>query len=82
MLLSDKNDIYFYRWTDYKGLKEPKKLVWNVMCEDWNSRNIVVFNIFEHGGFFNDLLNIKKEMKQFNLRKKLLRFLKKKLLVL
>lgn len=64
-MLTEKSDTCFYRYgKTYDDLKDTKNLVWNVMYEDWNARKIVVFNIFEHGGFFNDLLNIKKEMKK------------------
>ncbi len=60
----EQKDLSYYRWgKNYDELKEPKKLVWNVLYEDWNAREIVVFNIFEHYSFFNDLIGIKKEMK-------------------
>ena len=66
-MLTEKSDTCFYRYgKTYDDLKDTKNLVWNVMHEDWNARKIVVFNIFEHGGFFEDLIRIKKEMqKQF-----------------
>lgn len=64
-MLTDKNEVSFYRYgKNYDDLKEPKKLVWNVMYEDWNSKKIIVSNIFEHYSFFNDLINIKKELKK------------------
>lgn len=62
---AERKDLSYYRWgKNYDELKEPKKLVWNVFYEDWNAREIVVFNIFEHYSFFNDLIGIKKEMKK------------------
>lgn len=64
-MLTDKSEISFYRYgKNYDDLNEPKKLVWNVVYEDWSARKVVVFNIFEHGSFFNDLINIKKELKK------------------
>lgn len=29
-------------------------LEWNVLYEDWNTREITSFNIFNHSGFYND----------------------------
>lgn len=31
-----------------------KPLVWNVFYEDFNARRIVTYNIFNHGGFYDD----------------------------
>ena len=36
-------------------------LNWNVFVEDINARRIITFNIFEHGGFFNDCIRLAKE---------------------
>lgn len=32
-----------------------KKLVWNVIVEDSNSREITIYNVFDHGGFITDI---------------------------
>ena len=37
------------------------KLVYNVYMENFNNRSIEVLNIFEHGGFYQSLIRIKKE---------------------
>ena len=64
-MLTDKSEISFYRYgKNYDDLNEPKKLVWNIVYEDWSARKVVVLNIFEHCSFFNDLINIKKELKK------------------
>ncbi len=64
-MLTDKSEINFYRYgKNYDDLNEPKKLVWNIVYEDWSARKVVVLNIFEHCSFFNDLINIKKELKK------------------
>lgn len=33
-------------------------MVWNVYCEDFNRRAIVKYNIFDHGGFAQDVKNM------------------------
>ena len=39
------------------------KLVWEVYIENINKRQIELYNIFKHGGFKADLINIYKEEK-------------------
>lgn len=39
-------------------------LVYNVYLEDINAHEIKSYNIFEHEGFYNDLLKIKKQFKK------------------
>lgn len=38
-----------------------KELVYNVFREDFNARKIVIYNIFNHSSFYEDLLKIKKK---------------------
>ena len=66
----NKDEITYY--TYYVGRKEKnykpetKKLVWNVFEEDWNGKRIRVYNVFDHGRFFNDLIKIKRKYKEFD----------------
>ena len=39
------------------------KLVWNVYTEDWNSNQIEIHNIFDHGRFWEDCIKAKKKFK-------------------
>lgn len=48
----------------YDELKQEKKLVWNVIYENLNTRKIEIFNIFEHFGFLAYLVNIKQKLKK------------------
>lgn len=45
---------------DYTKLNS-NKLEWNVFVEDFNRRDIVVYNIFQHGGFSDALQKIAKQ---------------------
>ena len=36
-------------------------MIWNVFCEDFNNRAIVKYNIFNHGGFAQDVNKLLKE---------------------
>ena len=64
---TDNRDLFFYRYNNsYEDLKNNNQLIWNVLYEDWSAKQIVVFNIFEHGNFLVELINSKKELqKQF-----------------
>lgn len=42
-----------------------KKLVWNVFIENINAGKIEIYNIFDHYRFMNDLVDIKKNCKEF-----------------
>lgn len=52
-----------------------KQLKWNVYVYSFNSRQIVTFNIFDHGRFKDDVLKIPKKigLDDFNLFKEQLR---------
>lgn len=39
------------------------ELIWNVYISDFNSKEIKVHNVFNHAGFMQDLIKIKKECK-------------------
>lgn len=41
--------------------EKKTKLCWNVYVENINRQKIEVYNIFEHGGFMEDLIKAKKE---------------------
>ena len=43
-----------------KTNSQTQKLTWNVFLEDINAQQIVTRNVFDHGGFYNDLVKIKK----------------------
>lgn len=55
--MREKKDVSYYTYTKHpeliKEFKSEKKLVWNVFFEEFNKREIVVFNIFDHGSFKN-----------------------------
>lgn len=36
-------------------------MIWNVYCEDWNNKEIVKFNIFDHAGFYDDVCKAAKK---------------------
>ena len=42
--------------------KEPKQLEWNVFRFDINSKEIRLYNIFDHAGFCNSVTEIKREL--------------------
>jgi len=61
----EKKDFWYYvHGKSSKELRDPKKLVWNVIIEDWNGREMIVHNIFDHFSLMNDLISIKKEVKK------------------
>lgn len=73
--MENKKDFSYYTYQvgreDYKS--NSKKLVWNVFIEDINQRNIIPYNIFEHGSFYNDIYNLNKNLnKEVELYRKFL----------
>lgn len=42
-----------------------ERLEWNVFVDNINANEIEVHNVFEHGRFMNDLVQIKKKCKEF-----------------
>ena len=40
-----------------------KKLVWNVIVEDSNCREITIYNVFDHSGFITDLQHLFQDCK-------------------
>ena len=43
--------------------KDKPKLIWNVFTKD-NRDEVIVFNVFDHYSFMNDLVQIKKKYKE------------------
>ena len=41
-----------------------KQLIWNVLRFNQTTRQMEVYNIFNHGYFYNDLLKLKKDFKK------------------
>lgn len=39
-------------------------LCWNVYCSDYNAKEIKLYNVFNHGGFYNDCVKAKKKFKE------------------
>lgn len=52
------------------------KLEWFVYRENWNSRKIEMFNIFDHSRFYND---VKKALKKFDNKEEFAKEVKKSL---
>lgn len=59
--MRDTKTFFDYAYAE-APLNNDKKLVWNVIVEDVNAREIIPYNIFDHGSFLNDLIKIKKEV--------------------
>ena len=58
----DEVDYYtYYVGDDRDDYIAPKGLVWNVFFESINKMKIVVFNIFNHYGFYNAVIRINKK---------------------
>ena len=65
MFNREREDFSFYRYGgNAEKLKNPNGLEWNVIIEDWNLRKMIVHNVFNHYGFLNDLIDLKKKMKK------------------
>ena len=70
-----EKDLSYYTYhvgrEDYK--KDLKKLMWNVFIEDINQKQIIPYNIFDHGSFYNSLYNLNKNInKEVELYRKFL----------
>lgn len=44
-------------------MPKTKNLVWNVYRYDFNARKIETYNVFNHGGFYNDVMKIPRKDK-------------------
>lgn len=66
--MDDKTSVSYYTFNVGRENYKPntKELVWNVFIEDWNGKKIEVYNVFEHGSFWNALINVKKKFKEFD----------------
>ena len=64
-------DYRFKKYNDIVEMQEADKdkysapLRWNVIIEDWNS-GFQVYNVFDHGSFWNDLVALKRKHLPFN----------------
>ena len=57
-----KKELSYYTFEVGRGEWQPSnELEWNVFLHDFNSNKIIVFNVFNHGRFLNDLYKLKKE---------------------
>lgn len=68
--MEDTRNISYYTFQigrkDKGYIPNTKKLIWNVFEEDWNSKQIVVYNVFDHNAFFKDLITYKRKYKEFD----------------
>lgn len=57
-----KKELNYYTFEVGRGEWQPSnELEWNVFLHDFNSNKIIIFNVFNHDRFLNDLYKLKKE---------------------